>query len=59
MPRSPRASATSRRADRADEALVQLTGTVKWFDATRGFGFIVSDEAEGDILDPFQRAQGA
>jgi len=32
------------------EALIQLTGTVKWFDATRGFGFIVSDEAEGDIL---------
>jgi CspA family cold shock protein len=32
------------------EALVQLTGMVKWFDATRGFGFIVSDEAEGDIL---------
>ena len=32
------------------EALVQVTGTVKWFDATRGFGFIVSDEAEGDIL---------
>ena len=33
-----------------EEALVQLTGTVKWFDATRGFGFIVSDEADGDIL---------
>jgi CspA family cold shock protein len=32
------------------EALVQLIGTVKWFDATRGFGFIVSDEADGDIL---------
>src|SRR6218665_1976841 len=32
------------------EALVQITGTVKWFDATRGFGFIVSEEAEGDIL---------
>ena len=32
------------------EALVQLSGTVKWFDATRGFGFIVSEEAEGDIL---------
>jgi len=32
------------------EALVQLTGSVKWFDATRGFGFIVSEEAEGDIL---------
>jgi CspA family cold shock protein len=32
------------------EALVQVSGTVKWFDATRGFGFIVSEEAEGDIL---------
>jgi CspA family cold shock protein len=33
-----------------DEGLVRLTGTMKWFDATRGFGFLVSDEAEGDIL---------
>jgi CspA family cold shock protein len=33
-----------------EEALLQLSGTVKWFDATRGFGFIVSDEADGDIL---------
>jgi CspA family cold shock protein len=35
---------------RDDEALVKLTGIVKWFDATRGFGFIVSDSAKGDIL---------
>jgi cold shock protein len=27
-----------------------VTGRVKWFDATRGFGFIVSDELDGDIL---------
>jgi CspA family cold shock protein len=27
-----------------------ITGRVKWFDATRGFGFLVSDEVEGDIL---------
>jgi len=33
-----------------DEALVKLTGTMKWFDATRGFGFLVSEEAQGDIL---------
>ncbi|MEA3065636.1 MAG: cold shock protein [Sphingomonadales bacterium] len=33
-----------------DEALIKLTGTMKWFDATRGFGFLVSDQAEGDIL---------
>lgn len=35
---------------RDDEALIKLTGTVKWFDATRGFGFIVSEGAKGDIL---------
>ncbi|MGZ8287101.1 MAG: cold-shock protein [Allosphingosinicella sp.] len=33
-----------------DETLIQLTGTMKWFDATRGFGFLVSDQAKGDIL---------
>src|SRR3954470_14269269 len=33
-----------------DEALIKLTGTMKWFDATRGFGFLVSDDATGDIL---------
>jgi cold shock protein len=34
----------------SDDGLVRLVGTVKWFDATRGFGFIVSDQADGDIL---------
>ena len=34
----------------SEDALVRLTGTVKWFDATRGFGFVVSDGANGDIL---------
>jgi len=29
---------------------LQCTGRVKWFDATRGFGFLVSDDCEGDIL---------
>src|SRR5438105_9131370 len=27
-----------------------ITGRVKWFDATRGFGFLISDDVEGDIL---------
>jgi len=27
-----------------------ITGRVKWFDATRGFGFLVSEQLEGDIL---------
>jgi CspA family cold shock protein len=27
-----------------------IVGRVKWFDATRGFGFLISDEVEGDVL---------
>ena len=35
----------------ADEAeLSPVTARVKWFDATRGFGFLVSDAVDGDIL---------
>jgi CspA family cold shock protein len=37
----------------ADEALPEgqhCSGRVKWFDATRGFGFLISDDCEGDVL---------
>ncbi|UAK26439.1 cold shock domain-containing protein [Sphingomonas nostoxanthinifaciens] len=27
-----------------------VSGAIKWFDATRGFGFIVGDDGEGDVL---------
>ena len=30
--------------------LAPVKGRVKWFDSTRGFGFLVSDEIEGDLL---------
>ena len=33
-----------------DEGLTRVTGTMKWFDATRGFGFLVSDQVDGDVL---------
>jgi CspA family cold shock protein len=33
-----------------DEALIKVSGSMKWFDATRGFGFLVSDQVKGDIL---------
>ena len=29
---------------------IPIIGRVKWFDATRGFGFVVSDAMDGDIL---------
>jgi CspA family cold shock protein len=30
--------------------LPPVVGRVKWFDSTRGFGFVVSDELDGDVL---------
>ncbi|HEX2762460.1 MAG TPA: cold shock domain-containing protein [Allosphingosinicella sp.] len=33
-----------------EEGLLRITGTMKWFDATRGFGFLVSDKVDGDVL---------
>ncbi len=30
--------------------LPPVVGRVKWFDSTRGFGFIVSDQLDGDVL---------
>lgn len=34
----------------AEDDMEPVVGRVKWFDATRGFGFIVSDALGGDIL---------
>jgi CspA family cold shock protein len=42
------ASAPEHAADEAE--LSPVTARVKWFDATRGFGFLVTDLLEGDIL---------
>ena len=37
--------------DRSDEPEMDaIVGRVKWFDATRGFGFLVSDQVDGDVL---------
>lgn len=37
-------------AGQADEVLLPVSGTVKWFDATRGFGFLVTEGDVGDVL---------
>lgn len=45
-------------ADPADEEGVAVSGTLKWFDVTRGFGFLVPDEAGlGDVLIHFSVLQ--
>src|SRR4051794_23357278 len=33
-----------------DPEMDAIVGRVKWFDATRGFGFLVSDQVDGDVL---------
>jgi CspA family cold shock protein len=53
---SPSAGADDDEAKLADiveasgEPLERVSGSVKWFDATRGFGFITGDKDEGDVL---------
>ena len=32
------------------ETVQKVVGAVKWFDATRGFGFLIGDQDEGDVL---------
>src|SRR5688572_7130844 len=41
---------SSASAARAAPEMPPIVGRVKWFDSTRGFGFLVSDEVDGDVL---------
>ena len=47
---SPRPSDSEPRGANDTHAGERVTGRIKWFDATRGFGFLVSDSIEGDVL---------
>ena len=46
--RPPRAGAAEQPAEAS--GMPPVAARVKWFDATRGFGFLVSDSLDGDIL---------
>jgi cold shock protein len=48
--RPPRASFRSPSDRPASEVSVQETGTVKWYNATMGFGFIVRDSGGKDVF---------
>ena len=39
-----------RRGERDLSSAVDLTGTVKWFDDVRGFGFVASDDFGRDVF---------
>lgn len=32
------------------EAVLEIKGTVKWFDPVKGYGFVISDDGSGDVL---------
>lgn len=36
--------------DHSEDGAVTLTGVIKWFDPTKGYGFIISANGAGDIL---------
>lgn len=37
-------------SERLEGAVVQMAGTIKWFDVSKGYGFIVPDDGSGDVL---------
>lgn len=37
-------------ADQVAVSIIELTGTIKWFDVSKGFGFIVPDNGLPDVL---------
>ena len=41
---------TERADDESSESSIEITGIVKWFDTVKGYGFIMSDQSDGDIL---------
>lgn len=48
--RSTRPGSGTHTASGREEVPVMATGTVKWFDADKGYGFISPDEGSGDVF---------
>ena len=46
----PEATGRAEQVDERPLGLVEIAGRVKWFDAAKGYGFIVPDSGEADVL---------
>jgi CspA family cold shock protein len=46
----PTEASDSRESGETTGALVEVAGRVKWFDAAKGYGFIVPDTGDADVL---------
>jgi cold shock protein len=44
------ADATPELTDEIAASLVEITGVIKWFDASKGYGFIIPDNGTADVL---------
>ena len=49
-PSKPVVAANAEHDDQSVLPLVEVAGRVKWFDAAKGYGFIVPDSGEADVL---------
>ncbi len=47
---SPDLPVLSETADGTPVELIEISGAIKWFDAAKGYGFIVPDDGQADVL---------
>jgi CspA family cold shock protein len=46
----PFVAEAAQQSDRRPAGLVEIAGRIKWFDSAKGYGFIVPDSGESDVL---------
>ena len=46
----PEEAALAESSESASEDIIEISGAIKWFDAAKGYGFIVPDNGMDDIL---------